>query len=141
MKSNDVILHTLTKVAIFVIFTFAIDLFLSGHHEPGGGFIGGLAIASGIVLFYLSFGSERVSKNLPLNFIKVAASGVAIAVLTGMIGLLSSDPFLTHRIYEVDLLIFGPTEITTALLFDTGVALAVVGTAVHIILTISEDRE
>ena len=65
MKSNDVILHTLTKVAIFVIFTFAIDLFLSGHHEPGGGFIGGLAIASGIVLFYLSFGWNGLVKISP----------------------------------------------------------------------------
>lgn len=140
MKSNDVILHTLTRVAVFVIFTFAMDLFLSGHHEPGGGFIGGLAIASGIVLFYLAFGYERISKNLPVNFVKVAASGVLIAVATGMIGLLSGTTFLTHRVFSIDLPIFGVTGIPTSTLFDTGVALAVIGTAVHIILTISEDR-
>jgi len=35
--------------------------------------------------------------------------------------------------------IFGVTELATAVLFDTGVALAVIGTAVSIILSISED--
>src|SRR5690606_20262330 len=120
MKANDVILHTLTRVAVFVIFTFALDLFLSGHHEPGGGFIGGLAIASGIILFYLAFGYEKISKNLPVNFIKVAAAGVMIAVLTGMIALLFGDSFLTHHVFTIRLPIFGKTEILTSTLFDTG---------------------
>lgn len=36
-KSNDVILRTVAKVASIIIFTFAVNLFFSGHHNPGGG--------------------------------------------------------------------------------------------------------
>jgi multisubunit Na+/H+ antiporter MnhB subunit len=44
------------------------------------------------------------------------------------------------KIFYFDLPIFGKTELATATIFDTGVALAVIGTAVTIILTISDDR-
>ena len=54
MKPNDVILHTVTKVAVVIIFTSAIYLYYGGHHNPGGGFIGGLSVASGITLLFLS---------------------------------------------------------------------------------------
>ena len=53
MKPNDVILHTVTKVAAVIIFAFAIYLYYGGHHNPGGGFIGGLSIAFGITLLFL----------------------------------------------------------------------------------------
>ncbi|GJM72797.1 hypothetical protein HMSSN036_50130 [Paenibacillus macerans] len=41
MKPNNVILKSVTRVAVVIIFTFSIYLFLNGHHQPGGGFIGG----------------------------------------------------------------------------------------------------
>ena len=44
LKINDVILRTVTKIVVFIILTFGVYLFLSGHNTPGGGFIGGLSI-------------------------------------------------------------------------------------------------
>lgn len=140
MKPNDVILHTVTKIAVIIIFTFSIYLFYGGHHNPGGGFIGGLSVASGITLLFLTFDIETVRKNIPFDFKNVAAIGVLIAIFTGMGGLFFGQPFLTQTFGYFDLPIFGETELATALLFDTGVALAVIGTAVTIILTISDDR-
>lgn len=138
-KPNDVILHTVTKIAAVIILTFSIDLFWAGHHFPGGGFIGGLTTAAGIVLLYLSFDIDTVKKNLPIDYKKMAASGVLISVFTGIGGLLYGDVFLTQAFGYVDLPIFGKTEVATAVLFDIGVALAVIGTAVSIIVSISED--
>ena len=140
MKPNDVILHTVTKIAVIIIFTFSIYLFYGGHHNPGGGFIGGLSVASGITLLFLAFDIETIRKNIPFDFKNVAAVGVLIAILTGMGGLFFDQPFLTQTFGYFDLPIFGKTELATAVLFDTGVALAVIGTAVTIILTISDDR-
>ncbi|WP_062353509.1 Na(+)/H(+) antiporter subunit B [Bacillus kwashiorkori] len=139
MKPNDVMLHTVAKFSSVIILTFSIHLFMAGHHEPGGGFIGGLTTASGIVLLFLSFDIETVRKNIRLDFTKVAATGVIIAIITGMSGLLFGDNFLTQTFGYLNLPIFGKTEVATAVLFDTGVALAVIGTAVSIILSISED--
>jgi len=140
MRPNDVMLHTLTKVAAVIILVFSIDLFFAGHHSPGGGFIGGLTTAAGIILLYLAFDIETVKKNIPIDFKKVAALGVLISVLTGVGGMLFGDNFLTQSFGYFNLPIFGKTELATAVLFDVGVALAVIGTAVSIILSISEDR-
>ncbi len=46
MKTNNVMLHTVTKIAAFIILTFSVFLFFAGHNNPGGGFIGGLMTAS-----------------------------------------------------------------------------------------------
>lgn len=140
MKPNNVILQTVTRVAVFIIFTFSIYLFMSGHHQPGGGFIGGLSTAAAIVLLYLSFGIEKVRENIPVDFKKLAAVGVFIAVGTGLVSIVYGQPFLTQTFGHVHLPIFGDTELASAMVFDTGVALAVIGTAVNIILSISEDR-
>ena len=139
-KLNDMFLHSVTKVAVFIIFTFAINLFFSGHHYPGGGFIGGLTFAAALTLLFLAFDIDSVHKNLPFDFKIVAAVGVLIAVLTGVGGMLFEAPFLTQSFGYINLPIFGATEIASAVIFDTGVALAVIGTAVTIIITIGKDR-
>ncbi len=140
MKPNDVILHTVVKVAALIIFTFAIYLFYGGHHNPGGGFIGGLSAASGITLLFLAFDIETIKNNIPFDFKNVAAVGVLIAILTGMGSLLFDQSFLTQAFGYFNIPVFGETELATAVLFDIGVALAVIGTAVTIILSISDDR-
>lgn len=139
-KPNDVILHSVTKVAVVIILTFSIDLFFAGHHDPGGGFIGGLGFASALTLLLLAFDIEWVRENIPIDFKVVTASGVLIAVLTGLGSLVFNAPFLSQTFDYFNLPIFGKTELATAVIFDFGVALAVIGTAVTIILSIAEDR-
>lgn len=139
-KPNDVIIRSVTKVAVVIIFTFAINLFVSGHHYPGGGFIGGLAFASALILLFLTFDIETVRKNIPVDFKVVAAVGVLIAVLTGVGAMLFDFPFLSQTYGYFNLPVFGKTELATAVIFDVGVALAVIGTSVTIIMSIGDDR-
>lgn len=139
-EPNDVIITTVTKVAVVIIFTFAINLFISGHHYPGGGFIGGLASASGLILLFLTFDMESVRNNIPVDFKVMAAVGVLIAVLTGVGAMIFDAPFLTQTYGYFKLPIFGKTELATAVIFDVGVALAVIGTAITIIMSIGDDR-
>ncbi|SDM56196.1 Na(+)/H(+) antiporter subunit B [Bacillus sp. OK048] len=139
-KPNDVIIRSVSKVAVVIILTFAINLFISGHHNPGGGFIGGLAFSSALILLFLSFDIETVRKNIPLDFKILAAVGVLISVSTGGGSMLFDVPFLTQAYGYFNLPIFGKTELATAVIFDIGVALAVIGTSITIILTIGDDR-
>ncbi|MEH7252307.1 Na(+)/H(+) antiporter subunit B [Neobacillus niacini] len=139
-KPNDVIIRSVSKVAVVIILTFAINLFISGHHNPGGGFIGGLAFSSALILLFLSFDIETVRKNIPLDFKILAAVGVLISVSTGVGSMLFDVPFLTQAYGYFNLPIFGKTELATAVIFDIGVALAVIGTSITIILTIGDDR-
>ena len=139
-KSNDVILRTVNRVAAVIIFTFAINLFFSGHHNPGGGFIGGLTFAAGLTLLFLTYDIASIHSNIPLDFKVLGAIGVLIAVLTGVAAMLLGEPFLTQSITHVNLPIFETTEIATAVIFDVGVALAVIGTSITIIMNIGNDR-
>src|SRR5699024_5653271 len=138
-KTNDVILQAVVKVVVFIILTLAIYLFIAGHNSPGGGFIAGLILSSAFVLLYLAFDMETVNKGLNLNFIVVAAVGVFLAVGTGFLSLFRHEAFLTHSFTEKSFSLIGITELGTVTIFEAGVALAVVGVVVTIILSISED--
>lgn len=139
MKINDVILKTVTRIVAFIILTFGVELFLSGHNNPGGGFIGGLVLSSAFVLLYLVNDIDTVRKGIPFDFKKIAAIGVFLAVGSGVGSVLFGKHFLTQAFGHFDLPIFGVTELSTVILFEAGVALTVVGVVVTIILTISED--
>lgn len=139
-EPNDVILRTATKAAVVIILTFSINLFISGHHYPGGGFIGGLAFVAAIVLLFLVYGIDKVRKNFPFDFKALAAIGVLISVFTGVGGMYGGKPFLNQTFGHVRLPVFGETEMATAVLFDVGVALAVIGASLTIIMSIGDDR-
>ena len=140
MKANDVILQTAAKIIVFIILTFSAFLFLAGHNNPGGGFIGGLMTASALVLLALAFDLQTIRNVVPINFRVLTAAGLLIAVLTGAGSFIFGAPFLSHTFGHFDLPLFGDTELATAVLFDLGVYMAVVGVTMTIILTIGEDR-
>lgn len=140
MKTNDVILQTVTKLTLYVIILFSIHLFFAGHYYPGGGFIGGLMTSAAIVLLLLAFDIKTVKIILPIDYIKVTAVGLLIAVATGAGALIVDMPFLTHAFTYVDLPLLGKTSLHTAVLFDTGVFLVVIGVTMTIIQTIGESE-
>ncbi|SDJ03433.1 Na(+)/H(+) antiporter subunit B [Natribacillus halophilus] len=139
MKTNDVILQTIASVAAFIILAFAAYLFFAGHHEPGGGFIGGLVIASALVLLYIAFDMETVEKGIPVDYKILTGIGIGLSLLTGVGAMVLGYPFLSHTYEYVDFPFFGEIELATSLLFEAGVSLAVVGAILTIILSISED--
>lgn len=139
MKINDVILRAVTKVVVFIILTLAVFLFLAGHNNPGGGFIGGLVLASAFVLLCLAFDIETIKKGIPFDFKLIAALGAFIAVSSGVGSVVFGASFLTQAFSYFDLPVFGRTELATVTIFEAGVALAVVGVVVTIISSISED--
>lgn len=139
MKANDVILHTVTKVAVFIILTYGVHLFLAGHYEPGGGFVGGLVLASAFVLLLLAFDIETVRLGMPIDFKLLAAAGAFISVGTGLAAVAFGVPFLSQTEISATLPILGEIPLASVVLFEAGVALAVIGTVVTIIISISED--
>lgn len=139
MKINDIILHSITKVVVFIILTLAVYLFFSGHSAPGGGFVGGLVLASSIVLLLLAFDIETVKKGIPLDFKLVAAVGAMLVLLNGFGAVIFGEGFLTQTFTHIDIPFFGEIELSSVTIFETGVALAVVGVVTTIILSISED--
>lgn len=140
LRSNDIFLQTLMKIVIFIVLTFALHLFFAGHHEPGGGFIGGLVTAAALILLGFAFRTETMHRVIRLDYRQLTAVGLLIAVLTGMGSFLFEAPFLSHTFGYFDLPLLGTTELATALLFDIGVYMTVIGVTMTIITQIGEDR-
>ncbi|AUS79829.1 DUF4040 domain-containing protein [Actinoalloteichus sp. AHMU CJ021] len=103
-------------------------LLLRGHYEPGGGFISALVGGAGFALAYLSApSSDRAPIRWP--YIALIASGVGVAVLTGVAGYLEGS-FLRPVHLDIPLPWGGEYHFTSALVFDVGVYLAVIGVVV-----------
>lgn len=139
LRINEVILQSITKIVVFIILTLAFYLFFSGSSAPGGGFVGGLVLASAFVLLLLAFDIETVKEGIPFDFKLVAAFGTLIVILTGLGAVIFGEPFLKQAFTDISIPYFGTIELSTVTIFESGVALTVVGVVVTIILTISED--
>lgn len=140
LKVNDVILKSVVRGVVFIVFTLGMYLFFAGHNAPGGGFIGGLVLGSGIVLLYLTYDIETVHKGMPFDFKKVAATGVLLATGSAIASIFFDVPFLTQTDGYFNLPLVGEKHLSTVTIFEAGVALTVIGTLVTIILNISEDE-
>lgn len=139
MKKNLLLLHTLTRIVVFIILSFSIYLFFAGHNNPGGGFIGGLMTAAALLLLYVSFDLKSIKKVLPFNFTIMIAVGLLFSIGTGIASMLFGFSFLTHFDKYVNFPILGKTHLTTAVSFDLGVYLVVIGISLLSILSIAED--
>lgn len=139
MKINDVILQSVAKVVVFIILTLAFYLFFSGHNSPGGGFVAGLLLASAVVLLFLANDLESIRNAIPIDFKLVAAFGAFIVVACGIGATLFGTYFLTQSFASYNIPFFEDVELSTVTIFEAGVALAVVGVVITIILSIGED--
>ncbi|MFC4557226.1 Na(+)/H(+) antiporter subunit B [Virgibacillus kekensis] len=139
-KPNDLILRTTTSLIVFILLGFSIYLLFAGHSKPGGGFVGGLMTASAIVLMYMAYGAEVLEKILPIDYRLLIPVGLLLALGTGVGSFVFTEPFLSHTYEYFQVPIFGKMELATAMLFDIGVYITVLGVTITIILSIANDR-
>jgi len=88
---SNFILQTASKLLFPIIMLFGVYIMVYGHLSPGGGFQGGVIIASGVLLLLISNKSFEVPHSL-ITIIETFA-GVSY-VLIGLIGLFVLDNFL-----------------------------------------------
>jgi multicomponent K+:H+ antiporter subunit A len=108
-------------------------LFLRGHNAPGGGFIAGLVTGTAMLLQYVAQGSTWASARLPWNYTRVIAAGLLVATATGLASWAFGAPFLTSTFGYVTWPVVGKFELASAMVFDLGIYLAVVGVVMVII--------
>ncbi|MCD2317052.1 monovalent cation/H+ antiporter subunit A [Sphingomonas sp. IC-11] len=102
-------------------------IFLRGHNAPGGGFIAGLIVSIALLMQYMASGFEWADQRRQIDEHALIGFGVIIAALTGLGSLLFGAPLFTSAFGYVTLPVMGTFELATAMLFDIGVALAVIG--------------
>jgi multisubunit Na+/H+ antiporter MnhB subunit len=133
------ILQSFARLTLHLMLVFAIYLLLRGHNAPGGGFIAGVLTAAAITFQMMAFNLEAVVDEMPWDPLRMVILGLLLAAFTGLGALAFGHPFLTSAIGHFVLPLLGEVELVTAIGFDIGVYLVVLGTTVGIIRTIAED--
>ncbi len=120
-----------------VIIVFALYLLIRGHDLPGGGFAAGVTMSIALILQYIATGTRSVESRLRVQPINWMATGLLGAAATGAAALLFDRPFLTSWFRYVEVPLIGKVPVATALLFDLGVFLLVVGATAVILIAIA----
>jgi len=134
---TSTILRTATRVLMPLLLLFAVFLFLRGHNHPGGGFVGGLVVASSFVLYSIAFGVDAARRALLVTPSTLLGIGLLVALTSGLPSVVLGQPFMTAQWAE---LAIGPNvmAVGTPLVFDVGVFLAVIGVVLAIVFTLAE---
>jgi multicomponent K+:H+ antiporter subunit A len=106
---------------------FALFLLLRGHNMPGGGFIAGLTTAAALIVHYVASGTAWTEQRLRPHYLRLIGAGLLIAFGTGLGALAFGVPFLSATFTYLHLPALGEVELATAMLFDIGVFLTVIG--------------
>lgn len=129
-----VVSQSLLPLALLV----SVYIFLRGHNMPGGGFIAGLVTSIAIIQQYIAHGVDWLKDRLRVDYQWVIGSGLLIAVLTGLGSWLFGYPFLTSWYDYIHWPIIGKFELASAIAFDLGVYLTVVGATMLILANLGQ---
>ncbi|MHA7875133.1 monovalent cation/H+ antiporter subunit A [Roseivivax sp.] len=124
---HPLMMVVLTRVMMPIVLMVGVYIFLRGHNEPGGGFISGLIVAVAVVMQYMASGFAWASDRQRFPYHGIIGSGVLAAGLTGIGAWFTATEFLASSFGYVKLPGLAPFEVASALFFDLGVFLAVVG--------------
>ncbi|MFT4725311.1 MAG: multicomponent K+:H+ antiporter subunit A [Colwellia sp.] len=133
-----ILLASISQSLLPLALMISFYIFLRGHNLPGGGFIAGLVTSVAFILQYIAHGSAWISTRLTINYRKIIASGIAIATLTGVGSWFFGRPFMTTWFDYFDIPIIGKIELASALIFDLGVYITVVGATLMILASLGQ---
>jgi multicomponent Na+:H+ antiporter subunit A len=115
------------RLIFHVVLMASLWLLFAGHNQPGGGFVGGLLAGSAITLRYVAGGIADVRRGSRFRPWTVLGAGLLLAVVTAAAPLLGGGDVLDVASHSMDVPLFGEVKLSSALAFDGGVYLAVVG--------------
>jgi multicomponent K+:H+ antiporter subunit A len=131
---HPAIMASLVRLLLPLALLVAVFVFLRGHNLPGGGFIAGLITAVALIMQYLANGAAWTQARLPWNMHVLIGVGLLIAALTGLASLGFGYPFLTSAFGHWHWPVVGEFELASAMAFDLGVYLVVVGATLLILI-------
>lgn len=135
---NSLILRTASRFLMVLLVLFSVFVLLRGHNEPGGGFIGGLLTAGGLVIYGLAHGPRAVRRLVRIDPRTIIATGLIAALAAALASTLGGQPVFTGLWAKEP--VPGIGKVSTVLLFDVGVHLVVSGAAFLILVSMAEER-
>ncbi|MFT6153229.1 MAG: multicomponent K+:H+ antiporter subunit A [Bermanella sp.] len=113
-------------------------IFLRGHNLPGGGFIAGLITSVALIQQYIAHGVLWIKPRIKIDYQWLIAGGILIATATGLGSWIFDKPFLSTWFDYFHLPWIGKFELASALIFDLGIYLTVVGAVLLILANLGK---
>ncbi len=126
-----------TRVLMPIAVVVGVYIFLRGHNQPGGGFVAGLVISIALLMQYMASGFAWTQARQRVEYHTMIGWGVVIAGLTGAGAWLYGDPFLTSAYGYIELPPIEKFGLGSAILFDLGVFLTVLGAVMLMLYSLS----
>ena len=136
-----VIVDISVRLIFHAVLVISVYLLLAGHNQPGGGFVGGLLVGAAIAMRYAAGGIDEVrfiSRFAPWT---ILGAGLLLASVTAAIPLALGHNVLEGSVATWDLPAVGEVKVTSALAFDSGVYLLVVGLVLMVFEAFGDDPE
>lgn len=124
-----VALQLLTPPLVRVAIVLGLHLLVIGHDLPGGGFIGALVLGAGVALLVLAGQPLPRVLGAPTRLL---GTGLLVVTVVGIAPAVIGRAPLDMTWVTVDLGALGSFKVTSALFFDIGVALLVLGLVVAV---------
>lgn len=125
--AHPLMMVVVTRVMMPIALMVGAYIFFRGHNQPGGGFIAGLVVAIAFLMQYMASGFTWAAERQRFYYHATIGWGVLIAAATGLGAWFNDMPFLTSDFGYLHWPPLEEFEWATAMLFDTGVFLAVLG--------------
>jgi multicomponent Na+:H+ antiporter subunit A len=132
-RHRSLVLEVATRMIFPLIMVLSAYFFFAGHNTPGGGFAGGLTAGLALMLRYLAGGRYELGETLPLDAGKILGVGLGLSAGTAVASLLVGAPALSSALIEIDVPVLGTVKFVTALFFDLGVYMIVVGLVLDVL--------
>ena len=130
---RSVVLEVGARVVFHAMLMFALFLLFSGHNAPGGGFAGGMIAGVAFIVRYLAGGRYELQEAAPFSPGALLGVGMTTSTLAALVPLLFGGTILQTTHFDFHLPIFGEVSLATALFFDIGVFLIVLGLVLDIL--------
>jgi multicomponent Na+:H+ antiporter subunit A len=127
LVSRVVQVDVATRAIFHVVLVVSLYLLFAGHNAPGGGFVGGLIVGAAISLPYIAGGIDEVRAASRFRPWTILGAGLVLAGLVALLPLFWGLPVLDNAYTSIHVPLIGDVAVTSALPFDTGVYLVVVG--------------
>jgi multicomponent K+:H+ antiporter subunit A len=143
-RETSPFVHALAYVSLPLSMVVAVVHILYGHDQPGDGFTAGVIVSLALGFWYVVFGYEQVRQRLTwLRPASLIGGGLMLAILTAAAAALLTGSFLGHFDFDQQLGLSLPRglNLSTSLLFEVSICLAVLGSASYMLDTLGHPGE
>ena len=137
---DSIIVQTLGRFLIPVVQIFGLYVLFFGQYGPGGGFVGGVILGTGMILSVLIFGHDASRSQIAKDILHGDGVGMLIYAGVGGLCMIGGGEFLNYSSLSIPGLEEASRRSLGIVLTQIGVAVDVAVTAVSIVFSLSAEE-